>query len=236
MAQVIRYGDSLIEARLVRRYKRFLADVELAGGEVVTAHCANPGSMKTCMVEGGRVWLSRSNDPRRKLAYSWELACVAGQMVVVNTARGNQLVAAALERRHIAELAEYDSVRREVRVGDKSRIDFLLEGVRPTYVEVKSVTMAADEPGAAQFPDSVSARGTRHLEELMTLRSAGSRAVLLFCVARSGVRAVRPADAIDPVYGQTLRKAAAAGVEILAYASVIGPRAIAMRQRIPVEL
>ncbi len=226
----------LHEGRLVRRYKRFLADVELAGGEMVTAHCANPGSMNSCAVEGGHVWLSHSDDPRRRLAYSWELARVGGQMVVINTARGNQVVAEALERGAVAELAGAGGVRREVRVGDRSRIDFLLEdGDARTYVEVKSVTLAA-EPGVAAFPDSVTERGTRHLEELIRLHRAGHRAVLLFCVARTRVARVRPADEIDPTYGRTLRRAAAAGVDILAYGCAIGTRRITLRKQLPIEL
>ena len=222
--------------RLVRRYKRFLADVELDGGEVVTAHCANPGSMKSCAVAGGRVWLSHSDDPRRRLAYSWELARVGGQMIVINTARGNQVVAEALERGAVAELAGAGTVRREVRVGDKSRIDFLLEdGGARTYVEVKSVTLAAG-PGIAAFPDSVTERGARHMEELIRLRRAGHRAVLLFCVARTRVARVRPADEIDPTYGRTLRRAARAGVDILAYGCAVGPKRITLRHRLPIDL
>ncbi len=226
----------LYEGRLVRRYKRFLADVELDAGDLVTAHCANPGSMKSCAAPGGRVWLSRSDDPRRRLAYSWELARVGGQMIVINTARGNQVVAEALERGAVAELAGAGTVRREVRVGQKSRIDFMLErdGAR-TYVEVKSVTLAA-EPGVAAFPDSVTERGTRHLEELIRLRGAGHRAVLLFCVARTRVARVRPADEIDPTYGRTLRRAARAGVDLLAYACAIGPRRITLHHRLPLDL
>lgn len=226
----------LLHGRLLRRYKRFLADIELDDGRVITAHCANPGSMSTCAVEGGRVWVSESDNPKRKLRYSWELARVGKQMIIINTARGNQLVADALERRRIPELAEAGEVRREVKVGERSRIDFMLsDGDDETYVEVKSVTLDVGD-GVAAFPDSVTTRGTRHLEELIELKQSGHRAVLLFCVCRSAVARVRPADEVDPVYGQTLRRAADAGVEVLAYACSVGTRQLNIRNRIPVEL
>jgi sugar fermentation stimulation protein A len=233
---VIELPQPLLEGRLVRRYKRFLADIELDDGGVVTAHCANPGSMSTCALPGGRVWVSESDNPKRKLRFSWELARVGGQMVIINTARGNQLVADALARRRIPELAGDGAVKREVRVGERSRIDFMLgDGERRTYVEVKSVTLDVGDRVAA-FPDSVTTRGARHLEELIALREQGHRAVLLFCVCRSSVTEVRPADEIDPTYGETLRRAAANGVEVLAYGCSVGPRQIGIRRRLPVDL
>lgn len=230
------FEQPLVEGRLVRRYKRFLADVTLPGGEEVVAHCANPGSMRTCMTEGGRVWLSKSDDPRRKLAYSWELAEVDGAMVCVNTAHANRVVAEALAAGVIAELRGFERVRPEVRYGERSRVDFLLEtGDRKCYVEVKSVTLRGGA-GVGAFPDSVTARGTRHLEELMAMVAAGHRAVMLFCCNRSDARAMRPADEIDAAYGRTLRRAAAAGVELLAYRCDLSPRGIWMRERVPVDL
>jgi sugar fermentation stimulation protein A len=232
----MQFEQPLIEGRLVRRYKRFLADVALQpGGEVVVAHCPNPGSMRTCMAEGGRVWLSRSDDPRRKLPYTWELAEVDGAMVCVNTARANAVVAEALASGVIAELRGFDQMRPEVRYGARSRVDFLLEtGGRKCYVEVKSVTLrGGDRVGA--FPDAVTARGTRHLEELMAMVADGHRAVMLFCCNRTDARAMRPADEIDPLYGRTLRRAAAAGVELLAYRCAVSPRGIWVEERVPVE-
>lgn len=232
----MRFQPSLVEGRLIRRYKRFLADIELAGGERVVAHCPNPGSMRTCMVEGGRVWLSRSDNPARKLAHTWELADVGGALVCVNTTRANELVAEALAEQRIPELAGYARITREVRFGERSRVDFLLERDGLTcHVEVKSVTLGPS-PGVAAFPDSVSARGTRHLEELARLARAGRRAVLLFVGNRSDVRSIRPADEIDPLYGHTLRVAQAAGVEILAYVSQLEPTGIRLHERVPVHL
>jgi sugar fermentation stimulation protein A len=234
----VRYPAPLVAGRLVRRYKRFFADVELgrsATRRVVVAHCANPGSMRTCAEVGGRVWLLPSNDPRRRLAWTWELAEVGGALVSVNTARANQIVAEALAAGAIAELAGDGTVRREVAAG-ASRIDFLLEAPRRrTWVEVKCATMDGGDGGAA-FPDSVTTRGARHLGELTRLREGGDRAVLLFCVARAGARRVRPADEIDPTYGAALRRAARAGVEVLAYRAAIDRRAIALADRIDVEL
>ncbi|HUQ06688.1 MAG TPA: DNA/RNA nuclease SfsA, partial [Kofleriaceae bacterium] len=215
------FDPPLVEGRLIRRYKRFLADVRV-GRDTVVAHCPNPGSMRTCADEGGRVWLQRK--PATKLGWSWELAEIGGHggaLVSVNTARGNQLVAAALAAGAIAELREYETIEREVAVGD-SRLDFHLSraGARRNrdraWVEVKTATMDGGH-GAAAFPDAVTVRGARHLEELRALRRRGFRATLLFVVPRTGVTSVRPADEIDPRYGITLRRAAAAGVEILAY-------------------
>ena len=234
----MRYPAPLVAGRLIRRYKRFFADVELGRGaarRVVVAHCANPGPMRTCAEVGGRVWLLPSSDPRRRLAWTWELAEVGGALVSVNTARANQIVAEALAGGVIAELAGDGAVRREVPAG-ASRIDFLLEAARRrTWVEVKCATMDGGDGGAA-FPDSVTVRGTRHLGELVRLRRRGDRAVLLFCVARAGARTVRPADEIDPAYGAALRRAARMGVEVLAYRAAIDRRGIALADRIEVEL
>lgn len=244
----------LIEGRLIRRYKRFLADVVLADGERVTAHCANPGSMTTCMVEGGRVWLSRSPSKQRKLPYTWEIAEVGQSLVCVNTGRANELVAEALSAGTIRELAGYPEFTREVRYGESSRIDFLLSASGATgeqrtgksagkstdksglcYVEVKSVTLDGGDNTAA-FPDSVTVRGTKHLRELCAVIAAGHRAVLLFVCNRTGARVVRPADEIDPLYGYNLRRARAAGLEILAYGADISPRALVLRRPVPVRL
>ena len=230
------YASPLLEGRLVSRYKRFFADVELPGGEVVVTHCPNPGSMRTCAPDRARVWISKSESPRRKLAYTWELVEAFGGMVVVNTALANRVVAEALDRGVIEELAGYDSIRPEVRYGEASRVDFLLStGDSRCYLEVKSVTLFAGESASA-FPDSVTARGSRHLEELIRVVQAGDRAVLLFCVGRDPTDVVRPADDIDPVYGQTLRRAARAGVEVLAYRCKVTPHGVHLAGRVPVDL
>jgi sugar fermentation stimulation protein A len=219
VAPVVAYEPPLVEGHLVRRYKRFLADVRV-GRDTVVAHCPNPGSMRTCADEGGRVWLQRQ--AHTKLGWSWELAEIGGRggaLVSVNTARSNQLAATALRTGAIAELRGYDVVEREVAAGD-SRLDFRLSrGPRNrdrAWVEVKTATMDGGA-GVAAFPDAVTTRGTRHLDELRALRRRGFRSVLLFLVARSGVSSVRPADEIDPTYGAALRRAAASGVELLAY-------------------
>jgi len=233
----VRFPVSLIGARLTRRYKRFLADVTLDDGTALTAHCPNTGSMLGCQLPGSRVWLSRSDNPKRKYAYTWELVELDGGVLVgINTGRSNALVREAIESGVIGELGGYDEIRAEVRYGsENSRADFLLSGGDgDCYVEVKNVT-AAVQDGVAVFPDAVSTRGTKHLRELMgVVREAGKRAVLCFCVQRTDVDEVRPADDIDPVYGRTLREALAAGVEVVAYRAEMHPEAVVLAERIPV--
>ena len=233
----MRFAAPLTAARLIKRYKRFLADVTLDDGTRLTAHCPNTGSMLGCQAPGSRVWLSRSDNPKRKYAYTWELVEVAdGTLVGVNTGRSNALVREAIAARSVAELAGYDEIRPEVRYGtENSRADFLLTGAgRACYVEIKNVT-AAVEKGIALFPDAVSTRGTRHLRELMGIAGKSRhRAVLCYCVQRSDVREVRPADAIDPNYGRTLREALDAGVEAIAYRAVLDTQSVTLTERIPV--
>lgn len=240
----MKFAQTLVPGRLVRRYKRFLADVELEGGGLVTAACPNTGSMLGCCEPGSRVWLSESDSPTRKYRHTWELveARPAGRgrgvMVGINTGLPNRLVAEAVEAGVIAELSGYATIRREVPFGEeRSRIDLVLESPgRPAcFVEVKNVT-AAVEAGVALFPDAVSARGTKHLRELVRLREKAVRPVLVFCVQRGDVDEVRPADAIDPIYGRTLREAVAAGVEVMAWRAAVTTREIALGTRIPVTL
>ena len=227
---------TLIEGRLVRRYKRFLADVELADGTVVVAHCPNPGSMKTMKDEGAPVWLSQSNNPKRKLAYTWELVRAEEELTLVHTGRANAIVEEAMRGSVVSELRGFTSLQSEVRYGDKSRLDFMLQFLeRRCYVEVKNVTMA-DGEGRCAFPDSVTARGSKHLRELMSIAAEGHRAVLLFCCSKAGTCEIRPADEIDPVYGQTLREAKRAGVEILAYGCDIDLQSIALNKSLPIRL
>ena len=232
----MRYPRALVEGRLIRRYKRFLADIQLPQG-VVTASCPNTGSMMGCCEPGSRVWLSESDSATRKYRHTWELVEVTDEVLVgINTGLPNALVAEALAAEVIAELRGYSSVRREVAFGEeRSRVDLLLEGDgrEPCYVEVKNVTAAASR-GVALFPDCVSERGSRHLRELMRLKAHGARPVQLYCVQRGDVREVRPADGIDHEYGRTLRAAIAAGVEVLAYRAEITPTEVRLAQRIPV--
>lgn len=231
----MRFDPPLVAGVLLRRYKRFLADVDLASGEVVTAHCPNPGSMLGLADPGRTVWLSRSDDPKRKLAHTLELVDAGTSLVGVNTGRANRLVEEALDAGLPTDLGGYARRRREVRFGDRSRVDFLLEddGRPPCYLEVKSVTLAR-RPGIGEFPDAVTARGARHLAELATVAGTGSRAVLLYLVQREDCDRVVPAADIDPAYTGALAEAIAAGVEVHALGCAVTPDAIEGRRVLPV--
>ena len=237
----MRFAAPLIPATLVRRYKRFLADVKLDSGETITVHCANPGAMTGLLTPGGRVWLSRSPNPKRKLAHSWELAEVdfgAGPEIVgINTGWPNALVAEALAAEAIPELAGYASVRREVRYGRNSRVDFLLEGESrpPCYLEIKNVHLMR-APGLAEFPDSVTARGAKHLAELAEIAATGGRAVMLYLIQIASARRFTLAADIDPAYAAAFGMARAAGVEALAYRCVLTAEGIDLADRVPVEV
>ena len=222
----MRFDPPLGAGRLKRRYKRFLADVEVAG-RIETVHCPNPGSMLGLAEPGSRVWLSAAANPARKYRFSWELVEAAGGLVGINTSLANGLVAEALDRERLAPLAGYRSLRREVLYGEGSRIDFLLEspGRPPCYLEVKSVTLSR-RPQQAEFPDCVTARGSRHLRELTAQAGQGARAVLLFLVQRSDCRSVGVARDIDPAYARAFDAAREAGVEVLAYACDLSPAGI----------
>lgn len=227
----MQFDPVLEEGRLIKRYKRFLADIECADGSVVTAHCANTGSMKNCMEEGARVWFSRNDDPKRKLKASWELVETPhGRVACINTGRANRLVEEALQAGIITELAGFTQLRREVRFGEEnSRADFcLMFEQQSVIVEVKSVTLGFAESDIAAFPDAVTARGSKHLRELTALAASGQRAVLIYCVNLSGITAVRAAAEIDPGYAAALAEAQAAGVEVLAYGTTITPSAISV--------
>jgi sugar fermentation stimulation protein A len=231
----MKFRATLVEGRLIRRYKRFLADVQLGGG-VVTAACPNTGSMMGCAEAGNRVWLSESDSATRKYRHTWELVEVGKTLIGINTALPNALVHEAIEGGAIPELAGYASIRREVPFGEeRSRVDLLLEGPEraPCYVEVKNVTAAVTK-GVALFPDCVSDRGAKHLRELIRLKAAGLRPVQMYCVQRGDVKEVRPADGIDVEYGRMLREAIAAGVEVMAYRARITPDEIRLEKRLPV--
>ena len=235
----MRFDPPLEEGRLLRRYKRFLADIETAGGEQLTIHCPNTGSMLNCMSEGCRVWFSRSQDPKRKLPGTWELGETPhGRLACINTARANALVEEALRGGVITELAGFTGLRREVRFGEEnSRADFCLEFTTgPAWIEVKSVTLGFADSAVAAFPDARTERGSRHLRELAAQARAGVRAVQLYCVNLSGIEAVRAAQEIDPAYAAGLREAREAGVEVLAYGAEITPEAIRLVRRLEVLL
>lgn len=233
----MQFEPPLEEGRLLRRYKRFLADIETASGELLTIHCANTGSMLNCMSPGGRIWFSRSSDPKRKLPGTWELVeTPQGRLACINTGRANALVEEALRAGLIEELNGFSELRREVRFGtENSRVDFVLEFASgPAYIEVKSVTLGFADSTVAAFPDARSERACKHLRELGRLAGQGVRAVLLYCVNLSGVEAVRPAAEIDPHYVQALAEARAAGVEVLAYAAELSTCAVKLLRPLPV--
>jgi len=235
----MRYEKPLTSGTLLRRYKRFLADVSFADGAMATAHTPNTGSLLGCCEPGSRVWLRDCAAPGRKYPWSWELVETReGVLVGINTGLSNRLVREALEAGRLPELDGYATLRGEVAYGQRgSRIDFLLEhpGRARCYVEVKNVT-AAVRGGIALFPDAVSARGAKHLEEMADAVRAGARAVLVFCVQREDVTAVRPADEIDPYYGAVLRRAVRDGVEVIALRGRVEPSGIELIQSIPVLL
>ncbi|BAP80840.1 DNA-binding transcriptional regulator [Pseudomonas sp. MT-1] len=225
----MQFTTPLEQGRLVRRYKRFLADVVTDTGEHLCIHCPNTGSMLNCMGEGARVWFQRNSDPKRKLPGTWELVeTPQGRLACVNTARANRLVEEALLAGVIGELNGFTALKREVAYGiENSRVDFRLDyPAGPAFVEVKSVTLGFADTAVAAFPDAVTDRGARHLRELAVLARQGVRAVQLYCVNLAGIEAVRPAGEIDPHYAAALRDAVEAGVEVLAYGVELSPQEI----------
>src|SRR6266849_5078920 len=236
----MRFAAPLLPATLVKRYKRFLADVVLPSGETMTVHCANPGSMIGLNVPGARIWLSKSANPHRKLAHSWELIEVdlgAGvELVGINTTHPNALAGEAIAAGLIPELAGYDGVRREVRYGANSRVDFLLQAPLrpPCYVEIKNVHLMR-ERGLAEFPDAVTKRGTKHLAELSAMVAAGNRAVMLFLIQIGSAQRFKLARDIDPTYGRAFDAARLAGVEAIAYRCLISCDGIEVAQPVAIE-
>ncbi len=233
----MKFPAPLIPGRLILRYKRFLADIELEDGQIITAHCANPGSMLGLCTPGAEVWVSHATNPAAKLKYKWELIRVADTLVGLNTAAANRLAEEAVLQSKINGLRGYGNIRREVKYGENSRIDLLLSGhstLPDCYVEVKSVTLRRDGP--AEFPDSVTKRGTKHLHELKTMVSFGHRAMMLYVIQRADCTEFSVADDIDPAYGSALRSAMAAGVETRCHTCHITPQAIVMTREIPVRL
>jgi len=231
----VRFEQSLVLGTLIRRYKRFLADVRLGGGRQVTAHAPNSGSMRGCAEPGMPVALSHRPSPRRKLEWTWELVQVDGTWVCINTGRPNYIVAEAIAARRLGPLRGYPRVRPEVAYGIRSRIDLLLEGPRGRcWVEVKNCTLRVGR--RAEFPDAVTARGAKHLRELARVVRAGDRGVILFLVNRADCSSMAPADDVDPVYGKLLRQVTAAGVEALAYRTRCSLRGIELDRKVPVRL
>jgi len=226
----------LLTGRLIKRYKRFLADVRLDTGTVVTAHCPNSGSMLGCAVPGSRVWISESNNPRRKLKYTWELIRTQQSMIGINTLVPNKLVKTAIENNQISELRGYETVRSEVKTSSGTRLDLVLEDGtdRRCYVEIKNCTLV--ETGTAMFPDAVTLRGQKHLDELSDLVSAGHRGVIFYLIQRMDAVRFTPAAGIDNVYAQKLLHARNKGVEIITRDVAITLDHIHINQPIPVHL
>jgi len=234
------FNPPLSHGILVKRYQRFLADVQLESGEIITLHCPNTGSMRNCNAPGARVLFSDSGNHQRKYRHTLEaVATPSGAWAGVNTSRANLLVQELIENQEIDTLQGYATCRREVRYGtENSRVDFLLEGHShgaACYVEVKNVTLEADSR-QVQFPDAVTERGRKHLRELMGVCARGHRAILFFCVQHSSAEFFSPADEIDPAYGTVLREASAAGVEVMAWAARISAQESRLERKVNLNL
>jgi len=232
----VKFDKPLVRGSLIKRYKRFLADVQLDTGEIVTAHVANSGAMLGTSDPGLEVWLSPAAGPGRKLAWSWELCRVDGYLVGVNTAHPNRIVAEAITGGEIPELAGYHGLKREVKYGINSRIDILLTDPNslPCYVEVKNVHLKNGD--WAEFPDAVTARGTKHLHELTQMVAEGARAVMVYLVQREDCKAFRPASQIDPVYAAALKKAIEDGVEAICYTCRMSLDGLFIGQPMPITV
>lgn len=226
------FDTSLVRGRLIRRYMRFLADIELEDGRVVKAHCPNPGSMMGLKDPGLTVWLEPNDDPKKKLDWGWRLAELpSGAMVGIDTGAANKIVGEALRAGRIPDLN--GDIRAEVKYGANSRVDFVVDGAQTTYVEVKSVTLMRQD-GLAEFPDSVTARGAKHLRELARLAQAGTPAVLLYLVQRDDCTHVSVARDLDPDYAHALTQARAAGVQVRAYGARLNQHGIMLGDAVPV--
>lgn len=232
----MKFHSPLVRGRLIKRYKRFLADVELETGEIVTVHVANSGAMTGTSAPGLEVWLTPATNPDRKLKWNWELCTVDGFLVGVNTAHPNLIAAEAVAAAAIPELAGYATIRREVKYGRNSRIDLLLEAPgRPTcYVEVKNVHLKQGD--WAEFPDAVTVRGTKHLAELREMVVGGARSVMLYLVQRGDCSCFRPARQVDPVYARALAEAVRDGVEAICYTCRLSLDGIDIGERLPISL
>lgn len=234
----MRFPSPLSRGRLIKRYKRFLADVTLDDGNDVTAHCANPGSMLGLTEPGAEVWLSPATSPTRKLRWSWELIRADDTLVGINTAHPNGIVADAIAAGAIAGLDGYAALRREVKYHDNSRIDILLEDPDrpPCYVEIKNVHLRRRElSGAAEFPDSVTARGAKHLGALADMVAEGCRAVIFYLVQRDDCDHFSIAGDIDPTYQAAFARALDGGVEAMCYACRVSPAAVEIDRPLPLK-
>ena len=230
----MRFKSPLVPGVLIRRYKRFLADIRLADGRLVTAHCPNSGSMKGCDLPGREVLLSTTENPRRKTRYTWELIRLPSTWVGINTLTANRLVAEAAHRKIIPELEPFDKLFSEVAL-ENSRIDFcLVQDDMSLFVEVKNVTLVED--GTALFPDAPTARGRKHLQTLITAINRGHRTAMFYVVQREDAECFAPASDIDLAYAQALHLARQAGMQIIAYSAKVGPEEIYLGSPLPVSL
>ncbi len=234
----MRFQTELVPARLVKRYKRFLADCVLEDGREITAHCANPGSMMGLAEPGTKIWLEPNEDPKKKLKFGWRLVDHEnGHYTGVDTSVPNRALRHALDAGEIAEFAMWSQIRAEVKYGEGSRIDFLLsgEGQKDLYLEIKSVTLSRTD-GIAEFPDSVTARGAKHLTELAQMVAQGHRAAMLYLVQRTDCEQVRLAEDIDPAYKAAFDAATRRGVEVFAFGTNITPSEITVSRRLHFEV
>jgi len=233
----MKWPDPLIEARFIKRYKRFFADCELGDGSIVTAHCPNTGSMRTCLELGAPVWLTHNDNPKRKLRYTWYAIQMPDGWVGIHTGISNQLVKEAIEGSVIPELIPAGPVKKEIKINDGTRLDLYFEDreERPVYVEVKNTTLLLDD-GLIAFPDAVTVRGRKHLNEMRELVKSGARAAMVFCIQRSSARQMIPSWKDDPEYAETLQSAAKEGVEIFAYRVEMDKKTISLRHRVPVRV
>lgn len=232
----MRFESPLTPGKLIQRFKRFLADIELENGKVITVHCPNSGSMKSCDTKGWDVLLSYHDNPKRKYAYTWEMVYNGKCWIGINTGIPNKIAEEAIRADQISELIGYTDIKREVRYGKNSRIDLLLmKDTQNCFVEVKNVTLVEDD-GDYYFPDAVTERGRKHLLELSDMIELGHRAVMLFVVQRSDGNRFKPAKHIDPAYSESLQKAHAQGVEILVYAAKVRPDSISIHNQVSWDL
>jgi sugar fermentation stimulation protein A len=230
----LNFKSKLVRGTLVKRYKRFLADVLLEDGSQVVVHCTNSGSMKSCLETGAEVYLCPVNDPKRKTRFTWEIIKINGDWVGINTGNPNRLAYEAIVEGKIPGLGNYTTVAREVKFGD-SRFDIFAQNEsEKCFVEVKNVTLKEGE--YALFPDAVTIRGQKHLKTLIEVKKQGMRAVMLFIVQRSDVKIFAPAGEIDPIYAATLKMAVAEGVEVIAMQAKVTPDKIELEKKLPVEI
>ncbi len=229
------FTPPLIHGKLIKRYKRFLADVQLASGEIITAHCPNTGTMLSCSTPGSAVCLSLSDNPKRKYPHTLEMVQDNYTWVGVNTSRTNKLVIEALENGQILEFTHIKSIKAEVKTSKESRLDLLIkQHGQNTYIEIKNCSLAVD--GCAMFPDAVTTRGTKHLKELIRLKSEGFEACIFFLIQRMDADRFAPAAHIDQIYARTIERAAAAGVRILVYQAEVKPAGIEVVRSLPYKI